>query len=206
MAIAVKSSVAIILGVAEATIDTLFLTMADNFVKTLLNRDFASEKSDDYYLDLRQKNDYMVQYDGPREFVLPKFPVNSVTSVIESPDSTAPTTLVANTDYFVNLAQGTVTLQDDYSPPVGQRKLKITYKYDYSTAPSDVIDFANYYAALLKESNPLPKNSDGALLAEVEIGRYREKYVTSDAVLNTKYGKFLTELEGLLVQKYKVWE
>lgn len=208
MAIATKAKVAIILGVSESDVVDGYLTIADNYVKLLLNRTFDGITSAEHYIDTRARNDYYESYyDGVRDFVMPNFPVTEITSVLLNPDSDSPTTLTEDTEYFVNLGSGFITLADNFFPEQGQRRLKVNYKYGYSTAPDDVIDFASYYAAFLQESRTsIAKNNDGSILKEVEIGRYREQYATASTALKMKYTDFLTQMEGLIVQKYKVWE
>lgn len=205
MAIADKSKIAIISGIAESSIDDLWITLADNWVEALLCRDMeAGLLSATDYLNMRTRNDFLVEYDGVRKFALNKYPVTSVTSVIANPDSDDPATLTADENYFANTEEGTIEFADGYDLNLGQRKYQINYQYGYSSVPSIVEDYANYWAAFMLESDPA-KNADGALLREVTIGRYKEGYATASTALKAKYS-ILPALEALIIEKYKNWD
>lgn len=205
MTIAVKESVSIISGIAVSDIDDIWLTSVDNMVMLLLNRDFASVKSDTQYFDVVNRNMFYVNYDRTLKFVLRCTPVNSVTSVYANPDSDDPDLLTVDDNYFVNLDSGWIELRDTYEPPIGQRMLQVNYNWDYADAPDEVVTYANYLCAFLLESQPA-KSADGNLLKEVTIGRYKEAYAAASTALKAKYESFLSTMEELLVQKYKVWD
>jgi hypothetical protein len=206
-AIATAAGVAIIAGCTVESVSAGILSLADNHVKLLLNRDFDSIKSHVYYVDVENRNEFVDEYDRSRDFALLLRPVTEVVSVISNPDADAPDTLVEDTDYFVNLDDGSIKFSDDFDLLIQERSLKITYSYGYSSAPAEVVDYANYFASYIKDTIPaLAKNSDGAILKEVEIGRYREAYADGGAMLKSKYTAFLQELKSLIIQKYKIWD
>lgn len=209
MAIADKTNVSIITGIDFDCIEDQFLTMADNYIKSLLNRDFNnSENSRIEYIDLINRNDFVTNYDRVLEFILERNPVTSVTSVISDPDNDdGGTVLTVDDDYFVDLELGSIKLNEDLQIQPGQRKLKVIYKWGYADAPDEVKDFANWYSSFLIESRKsFVTNSDGAVLKEVEIGRYREAYGVPSGYLDGKYKKYLDSLENIIEQKYKIWD
>jgi hypothetical protein len=201
--IADKTKISIISGIPIASIDDMWPLLAENMVKSLLNRDFASAKNHIQYIDTVNRNDYVRNYDRVTTFVLDRIPVSSVTSVIYLPDSDSPEILVADTDYFVDLPSGCIKLSNSFEMEPTQRAFKITYAYDYSTAPQEVKDYANFMAAFLIESG-VARGESGGILKEVEMGRYREMYFDSATALKAKYG-ILGKLEQDLVDKYKYW-
>lgn len=211
MAIADRERVAVILGESDVeVVEDIFLTMADNYVKTLLNRNFNSNaNSQSDYFDTERRNLYYAGYNGHVTFSMSKTPINSFTSLIHMPnDSDGGDTLTEDTDYYLDLSSGLFTLTRIFEDKMntGQRTLKATYTWGYALAPAEVIDFASMIAARMQESRvAAPVNADGALLKEVEIGRYRESYATPSTMLKGKY-EGIAAMESLLVQKYKVWE
>lgn len=204
MAIATKVNIATITGKDADDIDDLWVTLADNWVKTLLNQSFDATAQDTQYIEIARLNDFNVDYDGVRKFALDKIPVSSVDSVTYKPDDTSPVTWVENTDYYVDLEEGTIKIDDDETVNIGERMLKVIYTYGYSAAPQAVKDYADYWASFMLES-VVAKNADGVALKEIEIGRYREAYANSSAALQAKYA-ILGQLESIILERYKNWE
>jgi hypothetical protein len=217
MSYATKANVAIISGIAEASINTLFLTIADREVERLCGRSFGTAASKTEYFDIENRNVFIDGDIGSREFALTKHPVNSITSVqsisrysdINNVIQELTSTLDAEDDYYLwnDDGEGIIEIPVDYELPVGPKALKIVYNYGYATVPNDILDYANYYAAYLAESNfNNPVNATGNPLSEVEIGRYREKYADPIRLKQSKYDSVLKSLEETLILKYKLWD
>jgi hypothetical protein len=205
MAIADKSKIAIISGKDEADINDLWVTLADSYIQALLNRDFSGTKTGSDYLDIRRINDFYTEYTGVRKFAISKCPLKSVDEVTVNPDSSDPETLVEGTDYFIDLAEGTLEFADDFIINLGLRKYKIDYTYGFDDAPDIVKDFANYWAAFMLESDPAKSSDSGAILKEVQIGRYKESYATASTALKAKYS-ILYQIEPIIINLYKDWD
>ncbi len=204
--IADKTKISIISGIPIASIDDMWPLLAENMVKSLLNRDFDSTaKEHIQYIDTVNRNDYYGTYDRVKTFVLERTPVTEVDTIEYLPDSDDPEVLVADQDYFVNLSAGMITMADSfiYAKVPAERAFKITYSYDYTDAPQAVKDYANFLAAFLLESGVV-RGESGGILKEVEMGRYREAYMDSSLALKAKYG-MLNRLEQDLIDKYKYW-
>ena len=197
-------------GIDAGDIKIDLIEYVDEYVRTILNRDFHGEETDTQYIDIENMNDFLVGYDGVREFTLRKYPVVSVESVTLNPDPDSlttpatPTVLTEGVDYFVNLSAGVIKLSDDLELVAGSRKIEVQYTYGFTEAPARVKAFANMMLAKILESEPT-KNSSGQILSEIEIGRYREKYADIVTSLRTKY-ETLRTMEAAIIQKYKNWD
>lgn len=196
--------ISILSGIDVDNIDAYWLVSTFKRVKTQLNRDFANHTGEIQYYDLRNRNDYVANYDRVRKFQCSKYPMTAFTSLIYAPDSDSPETLTLNTDYFVNLEEGTFELADTWHPSKGQRRIKATYAWGYADIPEEIKEYVKYLVAFALESTPA-KNSDGVPLKEVEIGRYREAYATTSTALRAKYD-MLPRLEQIITDKYKNWD
>ena len=218
MSYATKSIVSEISGISEANISDTFLTLADSAVHRICNRTtFESIITAEEYFDTIRRNLYLEGDIGSREYPIVNWPVTSVDKVYlisrgldsDSVVTVTTTELTLNNGYFLdNNERGCIVkISDGTSIPVGLKVIKVEYKYGYPTAPQDVKDFCNYYAAFLTESRKaFPTNSDGSPLAEVEIGRYRERYANPNTAYKSKYGDILSQMQDTLELRYKLWE
>jgi hypothetical protein len=197
-------------GIDAADIKIDLVEYVDEYVRSILNRDFHGEQTDTQVIDIENLNDFIVGYDGVRDFVLRRYPVVSVQSVSLNPDPDSitipatPTILTVGVDYFVNLGAGVITLSDDLEIVAGQRKIEVQYTYGFTEAPPRVKAYANMLLAKILESEP-SKNAAGQILSEIEIGRYREKYADIATSLRNKYDTLRT-LEEAIIKKYKDWD
>jgi len=191
-------------GIALNSLNSAFISLADRHIKNILGKDFdGGILTSEEYIDLVQRNLFYVSYDGPRNVNLEKTPIVSFTSLTRNPLETNPTTLVQDEDYFINLEAGIITFSDSLELISGLKVLKATYTYGYSSVPEDVEDYASMMCAMLHEGSTInAKNDAGAILKEIEIGRYRESYGNTSAYLKEKYS-LLDSMREELVQKYK---
>jgi hypothetical protein len=214
---ATKGNVAIISGKNANNIDELFLTIANREVERICGRSFGATASQTEYFDTKNRNVFVQGDIGSRDFVLSKHPVVSITSVqtirrysdANQVIQEIETTLDADDDYYLHNddGQGIIHIPEDYELAVGPKSLKVVYTWGYANIPNDVKDFADYFAAMLADNNfNIPTNASGHPLAEVEIGRYREKYADISKVQKGKYSSILARLEDILVTKYKLWD
>ena len=217
MAYATKANVAIISGKSEASINDLFLTIADREVERICGRSFGTTASKTDYFDTENRNVFVQGDIGSRDFPLTIKPVISITSVqtirrysdANQVIQELTTDLDADDDYFLynDDGEGIIKISPEYELGIGPKSLKVVYTYGYASVPNNVKDYADYYTAMLASSNlDLPSNASGYPLAEVEIGRYREKYVDISKIQSGKYGDILKRLEDVLVTKYKLWD
>jgi len=217
MSYATLANVAVISGKSESSIDSLFLTIADREVERVCGRSFGSSTSKTEYFDIENRNVFIDGDIGAREFALSKHPVNSVSSVTairrysdaNNVIQETETALDSEDDYYLwnDDNEGIIKIPWDYELVPGPKALKIVYNWGYDTVPNDVKDFADYYAARIADSGlSIPSNTSGHPLAEIEIGRYREKYADILKIQKSKYDSVLSRLEEILITKYKLWD
>lgn len=186
-------------------VNAALVVSAERHIEDLVGYDMdGGVQIDTQHFDVLRRNEYSQNYDGEPEFVLRFKPLVSVNSVTSDPDGSA-NILAVNDDYIVKSDIGSIMFLDGYEPVVGLRKLKVVYTYGYATVvPSLVIEYANWYCAYLHDVVKLGgKNSDGNILEEIEIGRYREKYNTG-SMLRSKYD-MLPRMKKEIETKYKNW-
>ena len=165
-------------------------------------------KSIQQIFDIQNRDEYACNYDGERKFVLDRPAIYRVDSVISEPDSTDPEYLVEDSDYWVDLDTGVVTIDDDFDLVKGQRTLRFDYRWGWvgGQYPVIVSTYASLYCASLREMmKSTAKNDDGLPLKEIEIGRYRELYDTANTSIKSKYDSMLRDMKKEL-EKYKLWE
>lgn len=206
MAYATLAKVSSITEIPEVQIDSTFLTLADNYVEMLLNRSFESTETATDIYDIPDRNVYYEGSQSPYIFPLNNSPLISVQSVYL--DDVLQT---VDTDYWIDYGSYSIKFNseeiDDDELPWGQRKVKISYTYGYSSAPAIIVDFASFIAAHMVDSTTaLQKSDSGSILSEVEIGRYREKYANPASFLEGKYGKILGQMQEAIIDKYKLWD
>lgn len=216
MAYATKANVAVITGKDETAIADLYLSIADREVERVCGRTFSSTTSQTEYFDTENRNVFTQGDIGSRNFPLSKHPVVSVTSVqtitrysdVNNIIQETETDLELDDDYYLSNdnGEGIIHIPEDYELPIGPKSLKVIYTYGYASTPDDVKDYADYYAAMLADSGlNIPTNTSGHPLAEIEIGRYREKYADIVKIQKSKYDVILQRLEDVLIDKYKLW-
>jgi len=192
-----------ITGLSDSDIVSDFLTIADQKVENIVNYDMDSGVFNrDQYFDIINLNDFVVYYDGLRDFVLDRKPINSVSQVSVNPYDDNPTILTVNDDYYYDDNLESVRIKKCVSLFIGVRKLKISYIWGYSQVPQDVKDYASWLASFYHESR-IPKSDGNNNLKEWEIGRYRELYDVKGEGLSVKYS-FLKEIEDDLIIKYRI--
>lgn len=216
MSYADKPTVSALSGIAEADINQIFLDLADNAVHRICNREsFDTEVQNlEEFFDIKRRNIYFENDIGSRDFPLENWPVTAVSEVAliyrdNEGVISGTTVLTLDSGYFLdNLTRGCIVkIPKDYDIAIGIKTMRVTYNYGYSSVPQDITDFCNYYAAAIADgAKSVPVNDDGNPLAEVEIGRYREKYANPSTVYATKYGTVLKEMADNLVVRYKIWE
>jgi hypothetical protein len=217
MSYATEEDVGLLIGLTNCQdVDPAFLRMADTFVDSILGRSFSSTTDATEHFDLVDRSVYLENDVGSRDIPLTFWPVTTVSKVtlLSWTDSSTPVTpseteLTENFDYWVKTGdQGTVvSLSKDLYLKEGNKKVKIEYTWGYAAVPQDVVDFASYIAASMYDgSKSVARNSDGAPLEEIEIGRYREKYaVGKKNIYSSKYGDMIKMMEIALIDKYKLW-
>jgi hypothetical protein len=217
MSYATLANVAVISGKAQADINALFLTIADREVERICGRSFGSTVQKTEYFDVENRNVFINGDIGSRAFPLSKYPVVSVSLVqtirrysdVNQIIQELTSTLDAEDDYFLynDDQEGIIKISEDYELGIGLKSLKVVYTWGYASIPNDIKDFADYYAAMLADGNfNTPVNATGNPLAEVEIGRYRERYADAAKVKESKYGAIILSLQDILVTKYKLWD
>jgi hypothetical protein len=182
-----------------------FVKSADRHIESIIGYDLdTGSQSCTEYFDVEQTNEFYVNYAGERNWVLKNLPVTAITSVTLDPVDN-PDVLVADDDYFIDLAKGILTIDNDVEIIMGQRKIKVIYSYGFVTIPNDIKEYASWYCAMLHDVlGSVAKNDEGAVLQEIEIGRYRERYNDSGSVLKNKY-LVLADMRSQIEAKYKVW-
>lgn len=149
---------------------------------------------------------------------LGKYPVISVTSIIDNWKESGATTLTEDTDsadgdYCIYKEIGEVRLVHEIGSIIkgfgywtkGEQTVKATYTFGYATTPADVAKVADWYCAFLVEMDKNKaglKNSDGAVLKSVSIGNYKEAFDVNNKLLKEKYEPYLTTMINDLRRKY----
>jgi hypothetical protein len=201
------TKVAVISGLVY---NPIYAEITDNHINEVLGYDASDGvRSVQQYFDIENMNEYFVSYDGSLKFVLNRPVIYRVDQVISEPDIDNPDILVENTDYWVDLVTGIVNISADFELIKGQRALRIDYRWGFvnNNYPEILNNYADLYCAMLHELfKSSAKNSDGAVLKEVEVGRYRELYDTSNLSIKTKYEPLLRTLLTNIESKYKLWE
>ena len=187
----------------------LYAQMTDVHINEILGwNGLDGVRSRQQIFDVQNRDEYACNYDGERKFVIDRPAVYRVDSVISEPDSTDPEYLAEDSDYWVDLDTGIVTIDDDFDLVKGQRTLRFDYRWGWANSqyPTIITSYANLYCAMLHElMKSVAKNDDGLPLKEIEIGRYRELYDAANTSIKSKYDSMLRDMNKEL-EKYKLWE
>jgi len=118
----------------------------------------------DQALELTSVTDEWRDGNGTGSMLLP-FPLTALTSLVVYADrtDTAPDTLVANTDYVVNLTTGVVNRIDGGRFTLGRQNVKVSYSFGYVTVPSDARLVALQVAARIYEIGMVENESVGGV-------------------------------------------
>ena len=204
MAYAVSATVASILGIDVGDVNADLMAIGDAHLESIIGWDMDKGKDAEIeYFDVLRRNEYYVNYDGHMGFTLKRKPIIRVTDVIMDPYG-AQTVLTLNDDYRVKYEDSIIIINDSVNLDVGTNMLKIRYEFGYVTLPADIVACANLLAAYYHDSNHIAKNDAGAILKEIEIGRWRELYDISGSAVNTKYKRLFGEdgMIQLMREKY----
>jgi len=202
MSYAEAARVAAILGIDQAEVSATLLTMADNQVDLITNRSFGTLTDEQAIFDIEDRNYFWHSGSNTYIFTLDCSPVDSITKVVLDGEE------LTTEQYWAELKSDSVKFNKEQIEgiPSGQRKVIIDYKYGYAEVPEVIKDYASYLAAHIQDSvASAPKDDNGAVLSEIEIGRYREKYASLDSYLKGKYGKILQQYHDMIIDKYKLW-
>jgi len=193
--------VSIILGIEESEVVDFFLELADREVDMILNRKFGEIIESEITYDVEDRNYFYVNGSNTYDFTIDCTPVTEVLEL------SIANKIIPTTDYWLDSKQGIIKIdKNKHFIPSGQRIVKAKFNYGFEEVPETVKDFASYIAASTQDSlKSAPVNDNGSPLAEIEIGRYREKYSSMGSYLDTKYGSIIKTMKEMLIQKYKLW-
>jgi hypothetical protein len=200
---AVKANSASISGLSISDISDIQVGFVNSYINSLLNVNFGVENSRTQYFDITGDE---------RELLLDRWPVTSITSLIDNQRDT-PVTLIQDTDYFLEEREGIIKLiEDEFNIlkgsaylTVGMRTVKCIYKWGYLAVPNAVSSFADWMVAWIAEAkNALgaSKTTDGQVLRKVRAGNYEEAYDIGNVAINDKYKAILSEMTAFLVRSY----
>lgn len=132
-----------LLGVTTTANDAYFslvITQASKSAQNYCNNAFVVETLQDQVWPPRENAPWIFSADR-NALQLARYPLTSITSVVETIAGTA-TTLVAGTDYIANMAFGQLTRLDSYGRPCNWNAdpVVVTYAAGYSPIPVDVVD------------------------------------------------------------------
>ena len=198
-----RAKIGIITGKDVDDVDVLWEELADMYLLSQLVLQFSTSITGAQYIDLENRNIYSTTYDGVRKLAINHSPLLTVTSVIYNPLSSAPETLTVGISYKVNIQENCIELLEDFDPEPIANALLVNYTYGTSTVPLEAKMFANLWVSFMIESEPA-KNSDGQILKEITISKYKEVYGSASDLLKGKY-KMLEVFEENLIRKYKQW-
>lgn len=137
------STLKTLLGVSTTQNDayfTLVINQASAAARAFCNNPFVVEGIQDQVWPARDGVPWIFHADR-NVFQLSRWPVQSITSVVETISGTA-TTLVSGTDFVADLARGQLTRLDAFGRPTRWNTDPVVaiYSAGYTTMPGDVVD------------------------------------------------------------------
>ena len=202
-----KGNAAEIAGLTEADILDAQIEIVNRFIDALVNRNFGvanTRNNPPQYFDIEGDE---------RELLLDRWPVIAITELVDNQRGASPSTLVQDTDYFLEGAEGVIKLVEDEFNILkgsayltrGMRTVRCIYTWGYEDIPAPVSAFADWMAAWIaeiKKATGAAKTAEGQVLRKLRAGNYEEAYDIGNTIIDKKYKAVLSDMTQFLIRNY----
>ena len=160
-------------GTGQDAYLSLVISQISQSAADYCNRVFPVETVEDSYWPQRRGYQWEPRRRA-RPIILTRYPVGTVTSVLEFIGGVGPTTLVADTDYKLDSIRGEIYRLDNLGIPTPwvADSIVVTYSGGYSTTPADL----QLAAAAWVQAVAAAQTRDPALKSETVPGVYSASY------------------------------